>query len=29
MTSYTFRWEMLGEDGAWNTVMERKATKAS
>jgi hypothetical protein len=28
-TSYTFRWELLGEDGAWQTVMEGKATRAS
>jgi len=28
-TSYTFRWELLGEDGAWQTVMEGKATKTS
>lgn len=27
--SYTFKWEMLGEDGAWKTVAEGKATKAS
>jgi hypothetical protein len=28
-TSYTFKWETLGEDGAWQTVMEGKATKTS
>jgi hypothetical protein len=28
-TSYTFKWEMLGEGGAWQTIMEGKATKAS
>lgn len=28
-TSYTFKWEMLGEDGAWQTVLEGKTTKAS
>ena len=27
--SYTFKWETVGEDGAWQTVMEGKATKAS
>lgn len=27
-TSYTFKWEMEGEGGAWQTVMEGKATKA-
>jgi hypothetical protein len=27
--SYTFTWEMLGEDGAWKTVAEGKATKTS
>jgi hypothetical protein len=26
-TSYTFKWEMVGEDGAWTTVMEGKSTK--
>jgi hypothetical protein len=25
--SYTFKWEMLGEDGAWQTIMEGTATK--
>lgn len=28
-TSYTFKWEMLGEDGAWQTVMEGKSAKTS
>ena len=28
-TSYTFKWETLGEDGAWQTVMEGKSTKTS
>jgi hypothetical protein len=28
-TSYTFKWEMLGEDGAWQTIMEGKSTKTS
>ena len=28
-TSYTFKWETQGEDGAWQTVMEGKSTKAS
>lgn len=28
-TSYTFKWEMLGENGAWQTIMEGKSTKAS
>ena len=28
-TSYSFRWEMQGEDGAWTTVMEGTSTKAS
>jgi hypothetical protein len=27
-TSYTFKWEMQGDDGAWKAVMEGKATKA-
>jgi uncharacterized protein DUF1579 len=27
-TSYTFKWEMQGEGGAWSTVMEGKSTKA-
>ena len=28
-TSYSFRWEMQGEDGSWTTVMEGTSTKAS
>jgi len=28
-SSYTFKWEMVGEDGAWQTLSEGKATKAS
>jgi len=28
-TSYTFKWEMQGEDGAWQTIMEGKSTKTS
>jgi len=28
-TSYTFKWETQGEDGAWQTVMEGKSTKVS
>jgi hypothetical protein len=28
-TSYTFKWEMQGEDGAWQAVMEGKSTKAA
>jgi len=28
-TSYTFKWETQGEDGAWQTMMEGKSTKAS
>jgi hypothetical protein len=28
-TSYTFKWEMLGEDGAWKTIADGKATKAT
>jgi hypothetical protein len=28
-TSYTFKWEMLGEDGTWQTLAEGKSTKAS
>ncbi len=28
-TSYTFKWEMQGEDGAWQTMMEGKSTKTS
>ena len=28
-TSYTFKWELVGEDGAWQTMMEGKTTKAS
>ncbi len=27
-TSYTFKWEMLGDDGSWKPIMEGKATKA-
>jgi hypothetical protein len=26
-TAYTFKWEMQGEDGSWQTMMEGKATK--
>lgn len=26
-TSYTFKWEMLGEDGSWKPITEGKATK--
>jgi hypothetical protein len=26
--SYTFKWEMQGEGGAWSTLMEGKSTKA-
>jgi hypothetical protein len=25
--SYTFKWELQGEGGAWNTVMEGKSTR--
>ena len=25
--SYSFKWEMLGEDGSWQTVMKGKATR--
>ncbi|HZM70817.1 MAG TPA: DUF1579 family protein [Candidatus Cryosericum sp.] len=28
-TAYTFKWEVLGEDGAWQTLVEGKSTKAS
>jgi uncharacterized protein DUF1579 len=28
-TSYTFKWETMGDDGAWQTVMEGKSTKTS
>lgn len=28
-TSYTFKWELQGSDGAWMTVMEGSSTKAS
>ncbi len=28
-TSYTFKWELLGEDGAWQTLFEGKSTKTS
>jgi len=28
-TAYTFKWEMVGDDGAWQTLAEGKATKAS
>ena len=28
-TSYTFKWEMLGGDGSWQTLMEGKTAKAS
>lgn len=27
-TSYTFRWEVQGEDGAWSVLMEGKTTKS-
>jgi hypothetical protein len=26
--SYTFKWELQGEDGTWKTIMEGKSTKA-
>jgi hypothetical protein len=26
--SYTFKWELLGEDGSWLTIMEGKSTKS-
>ena len=28
-TSYTFKWELQGDDGAWQTVMEGTSTRAS
>lgn len=28
-SSYTFKWELQGEDGAWQTIMEGKSTRAS
>jgi hypothetical protein len=28
-TSYSFKWEMQGEGGAWSTLMEGKSTKAN
>jgi hypothetical protein len=28
-TSYSFKWEMLGEDGAWQTMIEGKSTRVS
>ena len=27
-SSYTFKWEMLGEDGAWQTIVEGTATRS-
>jgi hypothetical protein len=27
-TSYSFKWESVGDDGSWKTVMEGKSTKA-
>ena len=27
-TSYTYKWEMQGDGGAWSTLMEGKSTKA-
>jgi len=27
-TSYSFKWEMQGEGGAWSALMEGKSTKA-
>ena len=29
MTRYSFKWEMLGEDGKWQTFMEGQATKSA
>jgi hypothetical protein len=26
-TSYTFKWEMQGDDGSWQTIMQGKSTK--
>jgi len=26
---YTIKWEMQGDDGAWQTVIESKSTKTS
>lgn len=28
-TSYTFKWEIAGDDGSWQTIVEGKAKKAS
>jgi hypothetical protein len=28
-TSYSFKWEMKGDDGSWQTIMKGKAKKAS
>jgi len=28
-TSYTFKWEILGDDGAWQTLMEGKSNKSA
>lgn len=27
-TSYSFKWESMGDDGTWKTIMEGKSTKA-
>jgi hypothetical protein len=27
-TSYSFKWESVGDDGSWKTIMEGKSTKA-
>jgi len=26
--SYTFKWEMMGDDGSWAALMEGKSTRA-
>jgi len=28
-TTYTFKWEILGDDGAWQTLMEGKSNKSA
>ena len=28
-TSYTFKWEMLGDDGPWKPILEGKSTKGA
>ena len=28
-TSYTFKWEMLGDDGSWKPILEGKSTKGA